>query len=51
MKLEIKRRVAALIGLPIAYLFRFLDKTEEEKRYTKEHLDLFLDRIKGKRLN
>jgi len=57
MKLELKRRLAALIGYPITYVFGYFDKTESEKKETEEvwvshHGDVysregFLDLVSG----
>lgn len=50
MKLETKRRIKALFGYPITFLFAPLDKTEAQKKETKEAREMFKARIMGKRL-
>lgn len=50
MKPETKRRLKALIGYPMTFLLSIGDKTESEKKETREHRELFKARIFGKRL-
>jgi hypothetical protein len=46
LKIETKRRLAALVGYPIAWVFYKLDGEKD----SKQHMELFKDRIFGKRL-
>lgn len=50
MKLETKRRLGAFLGYPLTFLLGLLDKDEWARKETKEHQELFKDRIFGKRL-
>lgn len=49
MKLEMKRRIGALIGYPLTFLLT-VGSDEKERKEILDHRELFRARILGKRL-